>query len=68
MLLLRACPRCAGALYPDRELSGGFFCLNCGAVLGQGLQLPAIVAKRAPGRPSRLAHADAGNATPTARL
>ena len=53
MLLLKACPRCHGALYPDRELPGGFFCLNCGAMLGQGLQLPVVVAKRKSGRASK---------------
>ena len=43
MLLLRACPRCGGALWRDRyEPEPVYWCLNCGCVLLPDLQLPHV--------------------------
>jgi hypothetical protein len=50
VLLLRACPRCHGALTPDwdPEVPGGWACLNCGCVLQPDLQLPHTERKALP--------------------
>jgi len=68
--VLGATPNKVGDLYPERdpEFPGGFFCLNCGAILREGLRLPYIIERRPPGRPSRLARANAATETPSPSL
>jgi hypothetical protein len=41
MILLKACPRCRGDLYPEEDHYGSYYnCLQCGLeIFPQGLQL-----------------------------
>ena len=41
LLLLRACPRCGGDLFPDPEDDNTFDCVNCGYVQWPAAELAA---------------------------
>jgi ribosomal protein L37AE/L43A len=45
-ILLHACPRCQGDLFPDSEDAGFFNCLQCGRTIAQA-QLTAVSAAEA---------------------
>ena len=47
-ILLHACPRCQGDLFPDSDDAGFFNCLQCGRTVAEAQLTAAAVEPRRP--------------------